>query len=284
MGKIFMLKKHFNGIKIFWIAFTILILLLLLFEILPIYSVIKLSFVDESGKLSLINYATVLSNDFILQSIYKSIEISFISSIIGLAISVIFCNSLRYTNSRIRDWVLSFYNLSSNFAGVPLAFAFIIILGFNGAITILLSKLGIIESFNLYSKTGIIILYIYFQIPLGVLMLYPAYQHLDPNWKNACYLLGGNKLTYWTKIGLPALKNSILSTFVLLFANALGAYATAFALMSGNYNLIPIRIAGYISSDVFYNPGLASALSVVMVCILIVVAIINFKIINRRKV
>jgi putative spermidine/putrescine transport system permease protein len=276
-------KKPSFHLLIFWVLFAFLLAFIALFELFPIVSVAKLSFLDKSGELTLQNYTLVFQDAFLRQSIWKSIEISFYSSFVAIIISVVFCNSLRRVNSKMRDWILSFYNLSSNFTGVPLAFAFIIILGFNGAITLLMIKLGLVDSFNLYSKTGIILIYIYFQIPLAVLMLYPVYDHLDPRWREAAYLLGAGKFSYWMKIGLPALMESILSTFVLLFANAIGAYATVYALMSGNYNLIPIRISGYISSDVFYNPNLASALSVIMVMILVLIATLNFKVLSRRK-
>lgn len=76
-------------------------------------------------------------------------------------------HSLRHVDSRLRDFVMAFSNMTSNFAGVPLAFAFIILLGFNGALTLLLKQAGWIDDFNLYSKTGLIILYTYFQIPSG---------------------------------------------------------------------------------------------------------------------
>ncbi len=95
--------------------------------------------------------------------------------------------------------------MTSNFAGVPLAFAFIILLGFNGSITIMLKQAGIIQDFNLYSKTGLIILYTYFQIPLGVLLLYPAFDALREDWRESAALLGANGWQFWRHIGLPVL-------------------------------------------------------------------------------
>src|SRR3546814_15442234 len=93
--------------------------------------------------------------------------------------------------------------MTSNFAGVPLAFAFIILLGFNGSITIMLKQAGIIEDFNLYSKTGLIILYTYFQIPLGVLLLYPAFDAIREDWRESAALLGANGGQFWPHIRLP---------------------------------------------------------------------------------
>ena len=89
---------------------------------------------------------------------------------------------------------------------------------------------GIIEDFNLYSKTGLIILYTYFQIPLGVLLLYPAFDALRDDWRESASLLGASTWDFWRHIGIPVLTPALLGTFVILLANALGAYATVYAL------------------------------------------------------
>lgn len=172
-------------------------------------------------------------------------EISFYSSIFGIIIATLGSYSLRRVDSPLRNFVTAFANMTSNFAGVPLAFAFIILLGFNGSITIMLKQAGIIQDFNLYSKTGLIILYTYFQIPLGVLLLYPAFDALREDWRESASLLGANGWQFWRHIGLPVLTPALLGTFVILLANALGAYATVYALTTGNFNVLPIRIAGW---------------------------------------
>lgn len=95
-------------------------------------------------------------------------RISLWSSVYGLLIALVGSYSLRQLGqTRFHDFVMSFTNMTSNFAGVPLAFAFVILLGLNGCLTLLLRKYGLMESFNLYSKSGLIVLYTYFQIRWG---------------------------------------------------------------------------------------------------------------------
>ncbi|MNN34157.1 Sulfate transport system permease protein CysW [compost metagenome] len=171
--------------------------------------------------------------------------------------------------------------MTSNFSGVPLAFAFIILLGFNGSFTIMLKQAGIIEDFNLYSKTGLIILYTYFQIPLGVLLLYPAFDALREDWRESAALLGANGWQFWRHIGLPVLTPALLGTFVILLANALGAYATVYALTTGNFNVLPIRIAAMVSGDISLDPNLASALAVVLVALMTLVTIVHQLLLKR---
>ena len=163
-----------------------------------------------------------------------------------------------------------------------MAFALIVILGTNGAITLILQKIGISE-FNIYTQAGLILAYTYFQIPLGTLLLYPALDALNESWKEACSLLGGTKKDFWLRIGLPILKSSIIGTTIILFTNAIGAYATVFGIMTSNYNVIPIRIGALISGDVILKPNMASALAIMLIIIISVVFFVNEKFIQRRK-
>ena len=99
---------------------------------------------------------------------------------------------------------------------------------------------------------------------------------LENSQANACKMLGGSSLLYFVKIALPLLAPALLGVFVILFANALGAYATIYALSSGNYNVAPVRIGALIAGDITLNPYLASALSLILVVLMLfVVAISN---------
>lgn len=263
------------------------VLLVLGFELLPMLSIIKDSFKDSiNNSLTFENYLSIFSNPFYKQSIKNSIYISFYSSIIAMIIALLGAYSITKLPQKFREKVLVLSNMTSNFAGVPLAFAFMIILGYNGVFTILFEKLNIqfLIDFNLYSGFGLIIVYIYFQIPLGILLMYPAYNGIKEEWKEAASMLGASKLAFWRYIGIPILLPSILGTFSLLFANALGAYATAYALTGGNYNLLTVRIASLISGDLFLNPNLASALAVVLFLILLLLTIFSEVMLKMRKV
>lgn len=160
-----------------------------LFQLAPMIWVFINSFIYED-EFSLENYQEIFDSSFMLQGFSNSLWLAVWSSFIGLAIATLLVSSLRRIDSKIRDGVIAFTNMSSNFSGVPLAFAFIIILGVNGAFTLLLKQYGLIDDFNLYGKWGLLTLYIYFQIPLGVLLLYPAFDALSDDWQSASALLG----------------------------------------------------------------------------------------------
>ncbi|TOQ35771.1 ABC transporter permease [Vibrio parahaemolyticus] len=245
-----------------------------LFQLAPMIWVLFNSFIYD-GEFTLDNYIEVLDSAFMLQAFGNSLWLSVWSSIFGLAIATLLVSSLRRVDSKLRDAVIAFTNMSSNFAGVPLSFAFIIILGTNGAITLLLKQYGLLGDFDLYGKWGLLAIYIYFQIPLAVLLLYPAFDALSDDWQAAAALLGARTSHYWAKVALPVLSPALFGTFVILIANAIGAYASVYALTSGNYNVITIRIASLVSGDLFLEPNLAAAISVILMALLAFITVIN---------
>ena len=252
----------------------------ILFQIAPL-AWVALHSVQTDGGWGLGNFSRAFGSKFYRQAIQFSLEISLWSSLFGLVIALLGSYSLRQVDSGLRRFVNAFANMTSNFAGVPLAFAFIILLGFNGAITLLLKQSGLISDFNLYSKPGLILVYTYFQIPLGVLLLYPALDALRDDWRESAALLGASHWQYWRHIALPVLMPALLGTFVILLANALGAYATVYALTTGNFNVLPIRIAAMVAGDITLDPNMASALAIILVGLMAVVTLAHQWILRR---
>ncbi|QXH37053.1 ABC transporter permease [Pseudomonas muyukensis] len=250
------------------------------FQIAPLAWVAINSLQSDSGW-GLANFSKIFASKFYLQALQRSLEISFWSSLFGIVIATLGAYSLRQVDSKLRDFVSAFANMTSNFSGVPLAFAFIILLGFNGALTLLLKQMGLLGDFSIYSKTGLILVYTYFQIPLGVLLLYPAFDALRADWRESAALLGASPWQFWRHIGLPVLTPALLGTFVILLANALGAYATVYALTTGNFNVLPIRIAGLVAGDISLDPNLASALAMVLVGLMTVVTVAHQWLLKR---
>ena len=266
-----------------WLAALCLLpfaLVFFAFQIAPLLWVAVNSLQTADGW-SLTNFTRILESRFYRQAISHSLQVSFWSSLFGLLIALLGSYSLHRVGSRLRDFVNAFATMTSNFAGVPLAFAFIILLGFNGALTLLLRQIGWIEDFNLYSKTGLIVIYTYFQIPLGVLLLYPAFDALREDWRESAALLGASTWRYWCHIGLPVLTPALVGTFVILLANALGAYATVYALTTGNFNIVPIRIAALVAGDINLDPWLASALAMLLVGLMALITLVHQWLLRR---
>lgn len=261
------------------------VLLVVGFLVLPLLNMIIQSFQSNEGAFSLTQYISIFGDAFYLQAIKNSLTISFISSTVAIIIAAVGGYSISRLAGRENKVMVMITNMTSYFEGIPLAFSFIILLGNNGLFTLLFSQLGlnVFDNFNLYSWVGLIIVYIYFQIPFAIMLLLPTYQGLKEDWRYASNLLGGSQLSYWRHIGIPILFPGIVGTYTILFANALGAYATAYALVGSTYNLLPLQIGSLIAGDVFLQPNLASALGVVLALIMMAALWINGRIMRRVR-
>ena len=257
--------------KPYLLALAPFLLLILLFELLPLCSIIFKSFMEEgSGGFTFDNYINVFSKPIYRQAIINSITISIISAAVGIVVAFIGAKAAHNTESLMKRVFMSILNMTSNFAGVPLAFSFIILLGKTGVLVILAKALGIesMATFDIYSNNGLILIYIYFQIPLATLLLIPAFNALREEYREAAKILRANSFQYWIHVGLPILMPSLLSTFSVLLAKSLVAYGTAYALLSGNASLLPIRISEMFVGDLTQRVELGSALSVVLLLLM----------------
>ncbi len=243
----------------------------LLYEIVPLIMVIMNSFQSDTGSgITLENYRTIAEKLLYQKAIFNSVRISLISSIGGIIVAFLGAKAISESQGKISNIFMTILNMVSNFAGVPLAFAYMVLLGNAGFMVHVGQKIGIsaLADFNLYTSDGMSMIYIYFQIPLATLLLVPAFAGIRKEWKEAVALLGGKEGLFWRKVGIPVLMPEILGTFSVLFANALAAYATVYALMMNNISLLPIQIAGSYVGEVKTRPGLGGALSVVMMVLM----------------
>ncbi|MFI2129626.1 ABC transporter permease [Lysinibacillus fusiformis] len=252
------------------------LVLLLLFFLVPLLYMLITSFQNSDG-FTLAQYKAVFTNGYILQGFKNSITLSVISAIIALMVTLFAVYAMMKFSEPVRDKILILTNLTSNFSGIPLAFAFIVLLGNSGLFTLLFEKWDIdaLSSFSLYSWGGLLLIYIYFQLPLSLMLLYPIYDGIQQQWKEAAALLGASSWQFWMKIGLPVMLPGIVGTFSVLFANAMGAYASAYALTSSNYNLVAIRIGSLIKGDIFAQPELASAIAVILAVSMVTAMLIS---------
>ncbi|WNK57904.1 ABC transporter permease subunit [Pantoea agglomerans] len=258
---------------LFWVAF----------QLAPLLWIAINSFWSEmNSQWGWDNYQDILTSPFYQQAFRFSLDISLWSSVYGLLIALVTGYSLHQLGGgRLQRFLIAFTNMTSNFAGVPLAFAFVILLGLNGCLTLLLRHFGLVESFRLFSRNGMVLVYTWFQIPLGVLLLYPAFDGLKKEWQESAALLGASRWHYWWNIGLPILFPALLGTFVILLANALGAYATIYALTTGNFNVVPVRIAALVSGDISLDPNTGSALAMLLVAIMALITLVQQYLVRR---
>lgn len=257
-----------------------------LFLIGPTLLLAYRSLEGTDGGLTLDNYRQLITPT-VVNAYTMSIRISLTSAILGglIGFLIAWAISIGGLPRPLRSITSTFSGVASNFAGVPLAAAYIFTLGRVGVVTALFELVGIDlyrSGFSLYSFAGLTLVYMYFQIPLMVLVILPALDGLKREWREAAENLGATSAQYWRHIALPVLIPSILGTMILLFGNAFGAHATAYALTGGLFNLATLLIGQQISGDVLHNPGLGYAVAMGMVMIM-ASSILIYSILQRRS-
>jgi putative spermidine/putrescine transport system permease protein len=244
----------------------------LLFLLLPTGYLMVGAFQDGAGNFTLDNIRGLL-DDNVLSAYWISFKISLASALGGGLLGCLLAWAA--VQGKLPAWVrptlTTFSGVASNFAGVPLAFAFLATLGRVGLVTVLCKTyLGFdiySTGFSVLSFAGLTLTYLYFQIPLMVLIVTPALEGLRSEWREACDSLGASAFQYWRYVALPVLWPSIFGAMLLLFANAFGAVATAYALTGSSLNIVPILLFAQIRGDVLHNPNLGYAMALGMIAI-----------------
>lgn len=262
-----------RGLPLAWLGVVPFLAFTGLFLLLPVGNILTQALQTPDGRWSL-DTMRGLTDPQIAASYWLSIRLSLVSALIGTVAGLALGWALYLGGlpGWVRRTFLTFSGVASNFAGVPLAFAFIATLGRLGLVTLLLRDLAGINiygmGFSLFSFWGLALTYLYFQLPLMLLMIAPALEGLRPQWREAAESLGASAGQYWRRVLVPVLAPSVIGCFLLLFANAFGTLATVYALTSARFPVVPIVLFQQIRGNVLYNPNLGYALALGMILIM----------------
>jgi putative spermidine/putrescine transport system permease protein len=216
----------------------------------------------------------------------NSIELSIVTSLIAALTGVFLAWAVVTGSGWFKQLVLSASAVFANFGGVPLAFLFVSTLGSAGALTKWSDDLGfdLTAHFDLYSLSGVELVYLYFMVPLMVLVVAPALEALRPQWREAAANLGAGTWQYWRFVAGPVLVPTLVGSVALLFCSSFSAYATAAALTNGTLSLTPLQIKAELSGNVLSGADtqhIAAALALMMVLIVIPLTVI-YQVMERR--
>lgn len=256
-----------------WLGIVPFLLFALLFLLLPVSFLVVGSFQDKAGDWTLQNYEALGRPDIVL-AFRTTIEVSLVTAVAGTLLGFLMAYAviLGGLPPFLRAPLVTFAGVASNFAGVPLALAFIFTLGQLGMITVFLRQtFGINiyqQGFSLFTQVGLELTYLYFQLPLMILIIAPAIDGLKRDWREAAENLGATSRQYWRYVALPILMPSLMGTAILLFGNAFGAQATAYQLTGGTIPLVAVKIGAQISGDVLHDVGLGYAMAMGMVVVM----------------
>jgi putative spermidine/putrescine transport system permease protein len=253
---------------------------------IPTLVVTNLAFRDNAGRFTWANIKTITSGGQYLLGFETSLKLALITAIVpaiaGTILAYVIATS-RFTF--LRRVVATASGVFANFGGVNLAFIFIAAIGTTGFITGVLARIGFNpwnHGFDLYKFWGVVLIYLYFQIPLMVLIITPAIEGLKLSWREAAQNLGASSWQYWRRIGLPVLMPSVLGSTLLLFGSGLSAYATTEALTGGTIELTPIQIGAFLNGNVIANEAnIGYALGFAMI-VMMLISVTGYVLLQRR--
>ena len=253
---------------------------------IPTLVIINYAFRSNAGRLTWQNVRTITSGGQYLTGFETSLKLALVTSIVpgvlGTLLAYAIATSRHETFKRL---VAAASGVLANFGGVNLAFMFIASFGYVGIATKWLASLGVNpwnHGFNLYKFWGVAFVYMYFQIPLMVLIVTPAFHGLRESWREAAENLGASAWRYWRHVGLPVLMPSVLGSMFLLFGSGFAAYATTEALTTGTIALTPIQIGAILQGNVLAGQAnIAYALGLAMIVILLV-SVVAYAFLRRR--
>ncbi|SDS79502.1 ABC transporter permease [Microbacterium paraoxydans] len=270
-----------------WLGLVPFAAYVLLFLAVPTVLAIGSGFFDGDGAFTWTNVAA-LGDPVVLTTFANSAGLSLLTAAVGAVVGALVSYALLGMNPDgvVRRSVDAAAGVLAQFGGVMLAFAFIATIGIQGVVTVFLRDTFGIDIFAegtwLYELPGLILPYIYFQVPLMVITFLPALAALKPQWVEANLALGGSRTSFWLRIGLPVLAPSFLASLLLLFANAFSSYATAAALASQGSQIVPLQIRTALTSETLLGrENLAGALALGMIVVVGVVMAL-YSVIQRR--
>ncbi|MFT3944196.1 MAG: ABC transporter permease subunit [Ancrocorticia sp.] len=270
-----------------WLGLAPFAAYVLLFLALPTVLAITTGFFTKDGSFTWSNIAA-LTDPTVLQTFWNSTWLSALTALIGAVVGALVCYAMLglRPDGRIRSTIDAAASVLAQFGGVMLAFAFIATIGIQGVITVFLKDhVGVNIFANgawIYELPGLVLPYIYFQIPLMVITFMPAMSALRPQWVEANLTLGGTRSSFWRYVGIPVLAPSFFASLLLLFANAFSSFATAAALASQGSQIAPLQIRTALTSEtVLGRENLAGALALGMIVVVGVVMYL-YSFIDRR--
>ncbi len=244
----------------------------------PLYLVVSGALSDPAGRPTTANVVAALTEPQYRAAFAGSLLISAGTAVVGAVFGTFLAQAVLTGPGPLRRVVSTASGVLAYFGGVPLAFAFVAALGQTGLATLWLRGVGLdlyAAGFRVDSLTGLALTYVYFQVPLMVILVTPALEGVAPQWREAAENLGASAWAYWRHVALPVLAPSVAGATLVLFGNAFAAYATALALTSGQIPLVPTAIASALSGNVLagrQNVGLALGLVMVVVISVVMVA------------
>ncbi len=242
----------------------------LVFIVVPLIMIVYFS-LYSTGEFSLEYIKGALSKEY-LSLMWRSVYLALICTVFCLALGYPVAYILSQMKSKIRG-ILLFLVIAPMWMNFLLrTYAWKTLLEKEGLLNRLLELLNLPQVELLYSPAAVVMGMIYNFLPFMILPIYTVLSKLDKSVLEASYDLGASKAKTFTKVILPLSMPGVVSGITMVFMPAVTTFVISSLLGGSNNFLIGDIIQRYFKE--FDNPGMGSALSVVLlVMILICIAV-----------
>ncbi|WP_157252648.1 ABC transporter permease subunit [Nonomuraea typhae] len=236
--------------------------------VLPALRLVHDTFALPDGTYGLGHITKVIANPVDRQAVAGSLALGFVQATLATAIGAPAAWLITRMRLGGRAFWLSLMNVAANFAGIGLAFGFVALIGSTGMLTLVLRALLGVED-NPFPSTGSFsgmnIVYLYFNVPMFVLLTLPALSVLKEDWQEAAAVCKATRWQFWRHVGIPVLAPFVVAGWLLVFTWTIGVYAVAYAVAAspGSQKLITLQIGTTLETSVF-GLGRAAVLSVLL--------------------
>lgn len=252
--------RRFDLWQLILVGIWILMLALL---VLPLASVLKASFIDDSGAISLENYADALT----ARSYRRAILNTFIAGIGGMTGALLLGLTLALVMNR---YVIRGRTLIQTLAIVALvsppfigAYAWIVLFGANGVVRNAFASAGL-EIPTIYGVWGVILVFSFKFFPHVFLLTSAALSKVNRSLEDAAESLGMPPWQRLFKITLPLILPTVTASGLLAFVLSIADFGTP-RLIGRDFNVLATEAFTMFASELGGNPGMASTISVLLI-------------------
>jgi ABC-type spermidine/putrescine transport system permease subunit I len=250
---------------------------LLVMFVYPVAQLLWLSVVDRSGALTGAHYLRLFSSSLYVDVLLITLKISAWTTVFallgGYPVAYLLATSDARWKSRLTFWVLLPFWTSF----LVRAFAWMVLLGRNGALNQLLQAAGLTQApvqviFNL---TGVLIGMTHALMPLGILTMVSVMENIDANLPRAAATLGARGGQAFWRVYFPLSLPGVAAAGLLMFISAVGFFIIP-ALLGGRRETMITQVIIEQVQDLL-NWSFAGAVSM----LLLVAALLAFYLYDR---
>jgi iron(III) transport system permease protein len=224
---------------------------LLLFFIIPLATMVKLSFVDDSGQFGIANYLALLNTPGIVQATQNSLLLGASTTAICLILGFVLAYAIERSGIIGKGFVSTVLYLPVLAPSLVLGLGLIFLLGRNGLIG---KFLGI--HVEIYGFPGLLLANALYALPQAVIILRAALRQTDARYYDAASVMGASAWHQFWDITVPGTKFGLLSAGFVVFTLTITDFGNA-VVIGGDTKLLAIEIYNQVSGQMKFGVGAA---------------------------